>query len=154
MSALYTFSPLLRRSGTIPSWTCRACSKSQGQAIAQRSAFARGTTGRQAFATRTAEGRSAANDVAGNGARSAPGPTANATEANARSGGRPATPNAGPKAKNKRRRRIALAGGTLTVIGAAAITINDDARHAYVAAQRSYRVLGTLAANIKEYVIV
>lgn len=43
-----------------------------------------------------------------------------------------------------------IAGGGVA-IGAAAITINDDAKHAYVAAQRSYRVVGTLVLNIKDY---
>jgi len=40
-------------------------------------------------------------------------------------------------------------GGGLTVV-AVAVTINDDARHAYIAAQRSSRVLSTLFVNIKE----
>jgi hypothetical protein len=44
-----------------------------------------------------------------------------------------------------------VAGGALT-IGAAAVTINDDAKHAYTATKRSYRVLETLVLNIKEYV--
>ena len=44
-----------------------------------------------------------------------------------------------------------IAGGALT-IGAAAIAISDDAKHAYIAAKRSYRVVETLALNIKEYV--
>lgn len=52
---------------------------------------------------------------------------------------------------SKRRRRLLIAGGGI-VIGAAAVTINDDAKHAYIAAQRSYRVLGTLVLNIKEWV--
>jgi len=43
-----------------------------------------------------------------------------------------------------------IAGGALT-IGAAALTINDDAKHAATAAKRSYRVAETLALNIKEY---
>ncbi|KAF2035532.1 ABC1-domain-containing protein [Setomelanomma holmii] len=121
MSAYHTFYPLLRRSGTIPSWTCRACSQSQGQAAAQRSGSARSLVGRNTFATRTAGPRGS-------------GPTASGRS----------------RPRNKRRRGLVVAGGALT-IGAAAITINDDAKHAYIAAQRSYRVLGTLAANIKDY---
>jgi hypothetical protein len=52
---------------------------------------------------------------------------------------------------SKRRRLLLLTGGGLA-IGAAAVTINDDAKHAYVAAQRSYRVVATLVLNISEYV--
>lgn len=44
-----------------------------------------------------------------------------------------------------------IVGGGL-VIGAAAIAVNEDAKHAYVAAQRSYRVVATLVMNIREYV--
>ncbi|CAO2658819.1 Nn.00g065420.m01.CDS01 [Neocucurbitaria sp. VM-36] len=51
---------------------------------------------------------------------------------------------------SKRRRRLLIAGGGLA-IGAGVVTINDDAKHAYVAAQRSYRVVGTLVLNIKDY---
>jgi hypothetical protein len=74
---------------------------------------------------------------------------ANATKSNPWSPG----PNAkfGPKSKSRRRRRLAVAGGALT-IGTAAVTINDDAKHAYTATKRSYRVLETLILNIKEYV--
>lgn len=54
-----------------------------------------------------------------------------------------------PIAKNKRRRRLLIAGGGLT-IGAALVTINDDAKHAYTAVQRSSRVATTLYLNIKE----
>jgi hypothetical protein len=59
--------------------------------------------------------------------------------------------NAAPKAKsrNKRRRRMMVTGGVFT-IGAAAVTISDDAKHAKTAVQRSYRVLSTLALNVKE----
>lgn len=52
---------------------------------------------------------------------------------------------------SKRRRRLLITGGGIA-IGAAVVTINDDAKHAYVAAQRSYRVLSTLVLNIREYV--
>ncbi|KAF1940767.1 ABC1-domain-containing protein [Clathrospora elynae] len=51
---------------------------------------------------------------------------------------------------SKRRRRLLIAGSGLA-IGAGVVTINDDAKHAYVAAQRSYRVLATLVFNIKAY---
>jgi aarF domain-containing kinase len=53
--------------------------------------------------------------------------------------------------KSKRRRRLVIAGGILT-IGATAITVGDDAKHAYTATKRSYRVLETLVLNIREYV--
>ena len=42
--------------------------------------------------------------------------------------------------------------GSGLAIGAGVVTINDDAKHAYVAAQRSYRVVATLVHNIREYV--
>ena len=57
------------------------------------------------------------------------------------------------KKTSKRRRRLLIAGGGLA-IGAGVVTINDDAKHAYIATQRSYRVVGTLILNIKEYVLV
>lgn len=43
-----------------------------------------------------------------------------------------------------------LVGGGL-VLGAA-VTVNDEAKHAWAAVQRSGRVLGTLFVNVKEYV--
>jgi aarF domain-containing kinase len=54
--------------------------------------------------------------------------------------------------KSRRRRGLIVAGGALT-IGVAAVTISDDAKHAYTATQRSYRVLETLVLNIREYVL-
>ncbi|KAL6707195.1 hypothetical protein ACN47E_004742 [Coniothyrium glycines] len=56
-----------------------------------------------------------------------------------------------PIGKSNRRRRRLLIGGGGIAIGAVAVTINDDAKHAYVAAQRSYRVVTTLVLNIKDY---
>ncbi|KAH7564591.1 hypothetical protein BM1_01638 [Bipolaris maydis] len=41
--------------------------------------------------------------------------------------------------------------GSGLVIGTAAVTFNEDARHVYVAAQRSYRVVSTLVLNIRDY---
>lgn len=59
---------------------------------------------------------------------------------------------AGNAAKsNKRRRRLMVVGGGLTLAGAA-VTLNDDAKHAYTAVQRSSRVLSTLFVNVKECV--
>jgi hypothetical protein len=52
--------------------------------------------------------------------------------------------------KNKRRRRIGIAAGGF-VLGAGLVTINDDAKHAYTAVQRSARVVDTLFRNINEY---
>jgi aarF domain-containing kinase len=49
----------------------------------------------------------------------------------------------------KRRRGLAVAGGVVAV-GAVAVATNDEAKHAWTAAQRSYRVLSTLVLNIKE----
>lgn len=53
--------------------------------------------------------------------------------------------------KSKRRRRIGIAAGGL-VLGAGLVTINDDAKHAFTAVQRSARVVDTLFRNINEYV--
>lgn len=44
-----------------------------------------------------------------------------------------------------------VVGGGLTLAGAA-VTLNDDAKHAYTAVQRSSRVLSTLFVNVKECV--
>jgi hypothetical protein len=133
MSALHSLSPLLRKGGgTVPSWTCRACSRSQGQAIPRQSVFASRIQAERRFATSVEGPASQAKAPAGNAA----------------------SPNAGPNArsgpKSKRRRRLLIAGGAFT-IGAAAVAVSDDAKHAYTATQRSYRVLETLVLNIREY---
>jgi len=45
-----------------------------------------------------------------------------------------------------------VAGGGLAFsAGVVSVTLHDDAKHAYVAAQRSYRVLTTLVLNIHDY---
>jgi hypothetical protein len=65
---------------------------------------------------------------------------------------KPTAKNAGKSGKgSKRRRRLLITGGGLA-IGAGVVTISDDAKHASVAAQRSYRVVATLMLNIREYV--
>ncbi|KAJ4361308.1 hypothetical protein N0V95_002010 [Ascochyta clinopodiicola] len=51
---------------------------------------------------------------------------------------------------NKGRRRLLVLGGGV-VVGAAVVTLSDDAKHAWLAAQRTYRVAATLAWNIKDY---
>ncbi|KAF2847994.1 hypothetical protein T440DRAFT_500753 [Plenodomus tracheiphilus IPT5] len=51
---------------------------------------------------------------------------------------------------SKRKRRLLITGGGIA-LGAGVVTLNEDAKHAYVAAQRSYRVLTTLILNIKDY---
>ena len=122
MSTSSIFFPFLRRS-----WTCRACLRSQRQTTPHRQVLWQQRT---AFAQQSA---ACASTVAKDTNR-----VANA-----------ATKVSGKN--SKRRRRLLITGGGLA-IGAAAITINDDAKHAYTAAQRSYRVLGTLVLNIKEYV--
>lgn len=80
---------------------------------------------------------------------------ANNTAAAARSTTSPAGGAAGPNGKSgpksKRRRRLVIAGGVFT-IGVVAITVSDDAKHAYTATKRSYRVLETLVLNIMECV--
>jgi aarF domain-containing kinase len=128
MSAFHTISPLLRRSGTLPNWTCRACIQSRGRAVPQ---FARRSQ-EGGFATKVQGGRGPFGTDTAYAAKPNPGPNAKS----------------GPKGK-----RLVVAGGALT-IGAAAVTINDDAKHAYTATKRSYRVLETLVLNIKEYVDV
>lgn len=123
-------SPLLRRT-----WICRACIRSQRQTIPQPYGLwqQRSTSaGHNAFASRIGSSRtfaSQANEAAN------------------------ATPKAAGRSSksSKRRTRLLIAGGGIA-IGAAVVTVNDDAKHAYVAAQRSYRVVATLVLNIREYV--
>jgi hypothetical protein len=132
MPILSAFSPILRRSGAIPSWTCRACMRSRVPS-AQRSTFANSLQNGRTFATKSSIPHAGKTTIGG-----ASKPLANAA----------------PKAKSrsKRRRRMIVTGGVFT-IGAAAVTISDDAKHAKTAVQRSYRVLSTLALNVKEYVV-
>jgi hypothetical protein len=94
-------------------------------------------------ATRVQAERRFATSVEGLGSK-AKAPAGDAGSANA-------GPNARSGPKSKRRRRLLIAGGAFT-IGAAAVTVSDDAKHAYTATQRSYRVLETLVLNIREYV--
>ncbi|KAF2690766.1 ABC1-domain-containing protein [Lentithecium fluviatile CBS 122367] len=54
------------------------------------------------------------------------------------------------KATLRRRRRLLLTGSGLG-ISAAVIAVNEDAKHAYIAAERSGRVVSTLFVNIKDY---
>jgi predicted unusual protein kinase regulating ubiquinone biosynthesis (AarF/ABC1/UbiB family) len=82
----------------------------------------------------------------------------NVTESNTNAARAPTTPvggAAGPNGKSapksKRRRGLVIA-GTAVAIGAATIAVSDDAKHAYTATKRSYRVLETLVLNIREYV--
>lgn len=133
MSTLSAFSsPLLRRT-----WTCRACIQSQRRTttrIPQRQSLwqQRGT-------------RAGQNGFAGGiGAQRAFASESTAMNAAGKAAGRSAK-------SSKRRRQLVLLGGGL-VIGATAVTFNEDARHVYIAAQRSYRVVSTLVLNIREYV--
>ncbi|KAI4652338.1 hypothetical protein J4E93_002539 [Alternaria ventricosa] len=122
-------SPLLRRT-----WTCRACIRSQRHTTPQRQGLwqQRNTSaGYNAFSTRLGAQRTFASQA---------NEAANAT---AKGAGR------GSKG-SKRRRRLLITGGGVA-IGAAVVTVNDDAKHAYVAAQRSYRVVATLVLNIRDY---
>ncbi|KAI4630493.1 hypothetical protein J4E80_001429 [Alternaria sp. BMP 0032] len=122
-------SPLLRRT-----WTCRACIRSQRHTTPQRQGLwqQRNTSaGHSAFSTRLGAQRTFASQA---------NEAANAT---AKAAGR------GSKG-SKRRRRLLITGGGVA-IGAAIVTVNDDAKHAYVAAQRSYRVVATLVLNIRDY---
>src|SRR5689334_10014859 len=59
--------------------------------------------------------------------------------------GRPDSTATRPPFRNsKRRRRLLVVGGGIA-LGAAVVTLNDDAKHAFSAAQRTYRVAATLA---------
>lgn len=51
----------------------------------------------------------------------------------------------------KRRRGRVVVAVTAAAVGVAAIAFKDDAKHAYRGAERSGRVLGTLALCINEY---
>ncbi|KAF1970532.1 hypothetical protein BU23DRAFT_511455 [Bimuria novae-zelandiae CBS 107.79] len=62
----------------------------------------------------------------------------------------PGARQSGNGSKNKRRRRLAVVGGGLAIAGVT-VTVNDDAKHAYIAVQRSSRVLSTLFVNVKDY---
>lgn len=55
------------------------------------------------------------------------------------------------KDSTRSKKFLYIAGGTLAV-GAGAIAVSEDARHLYLAAQRTGRVVTTLALNINEYV--
>ena len=124
ISAMHAFFPLVRRS-----WLCRACLRSQRQAIRPH---------RTAFAQQRAT-------TAGRAVGSAPSTSTADVATRALNDSR----------KNStRRRRLLVAGGGLAFsAGVVSVTLHDDAKHAYVAAQRSYRVLTTLVLNIHEYVV-
>jgi aarF domain-containing kinase len=127
-------SPLLRQT-----WICRACIRSQRQTIPQRSTFGRGApTQHSTIASRIGIQRTFATQVE------------EATNAGAKNAGKNSKSSKSSKS-SKRQRRLLITGGGLA-IGAGVVTINDDAKHAYVAAQRSYRVAATLVLNIREYV--
>ncbi|ORY12239.1 ABC1 family-domain-containing protein [Clohesyomyces aquaticus] len=53
--------------------------------------------------------------------------------------------------KSRRRRRLLLATGGGVTIGSLAVTVNDDAKHAVTAVQRSSRVVSTLFICINDY---
>jgi aarF domain-containing kinase len=120
MPSLSVLSPLLRR-GAATRWTCRTCLALGPQA--QRSFASRGDAAD--FTIRPGE----KNKSRGNGSGSG----------NGNNSGR----------SSKRRSRLLVAGGAVAV-GAVAVATNDDAKHAWTAAQRSYRVLSTLVLNIRE----
>lgn len=133
MSTLSAFSsPILQRT-----WICRACIRSQRQTITQQSqaswhqrgtrlaqdAFTSRIGAQRTFATRANEAIHATVKAAGRSAKS-----------------------------SKRRRGLFITGGGLAIGAAVLVAVNEDAKHAYVAAQRSYRVAETLVLNIREYV--
>jgi aarF domain-containing kinase len=122
MSSLSVLSPLLRR-GAATRWTCRTCLGLGPQA--QRSFASR--VDAADFTIRPGEKNKSRSSGSGNG------------NGNGNNSGR----------SSKRRSRLLVAGGVVAV-GAVAVATNDDAKHAWTAAQRSYRVLSTLVLNIRE----
>ncbi|KAJ4292386.1 hypothetical protein N0V90_009048 [Kalmusia sp. IMI 367209] len=56
----------------------------------------------------------------------------------------------GNAGKSRRKKRLLVVGGGLGV-AAAVVVVNEDAKHAYTAVQRSSRVLSTLFVNVKDY---
>ncbi|KAF2652478.1 ubiquinone biosynthesis protein [Lophiostoma macrostomum CBS 122681] len=60
-------------------------------------------------------------------------------------------PPTNPIPKTRKRRRILVASGGLVLGGATLVTVNDDAKHAVTAVQRSSRVVSTLFININDY---
>ena len=122
MNVLGTLSPLMRRSAQAP-WTCNACLRRRVPRLGN------------GFATKPHPRLSGAN-------------ADTKLHATSRGYGN----GSGNAGKSKRRRRIVggLVGGAL-VLGAA-VTVSDEAKHAWAAVQRSGRVLGTLFVNVKEYV--
>lgn len=116
--------------------------------IARSNAFTNRIEGQRTFATRVEAARKTERAAAGEKDDLA----AKASRQEATIAGSRAGPNANSGRKSKRRRRLLMAGGAVTIVGAAGLTVSDDAKHAYTAAKRSYRVAETLALNIKEYI--
>lgn len=61
------------------------------------------------------------------------------------------TTQAGPAKPRKRRTGLYVAGGAI-LAGGITLAVTDEARYIYIAAQRTGRVVSTLALNINEYV--
>ena len=55
-----------------------------------------------------------------------------------------------PKSKSRGKGRVLLAAGSALGVSTAAVAFGDDVRHAYGAAERTGRVVGTLAVCINE----
>ena len=146
MSTLSVFSsPILQRT-----WICRACIRSQRQTIAQQPQGLWQQRGarlaQDAFTSRIGTTRTFATR-----ANEAIHETAKAAGRSAKSNSNSSSSNSSSSSSSRRRRRLLIIGGGIA-IGAAITTVNEDAKHVYVAAQRSYRVVETLVLNIREYV--
>lgn len=128
MSSLSALSPLLLRRGAASPWTCRTCT---GLGLGSRSR----SQAQRSFASRVGAVNSTVRPGEANKSRS--------SKSNSNGNGN------GNGNGSRRRRGLVVAGGVV-VVGAVAVATNDDARHAWTAAQRSYRVLGTLVLNIWE----
>ncbi|KAF9693724.1 hypothetical protein EKO04_008138 [Ascochyta lentis] len=152
MSAVNT-TFLFRRGGSA-GWTCRTCLRSQRQTLVLR---------RSTFASQV---EAATRPVVKNGTAAVKNGTAAVKNGTAAvKNGTAAVKNGTTVVKNgttvvkngttvvkngKRRRRWLLLGGGVAV-GAAGVALNEDVKHAWSAAQRTYRVAATLAWNIKDY---
>lgn len=119
--------------------------------MAQRNGIKSGVNGRRALTTNVGGARRVVNGTIGSAPKNFDRGVVNSARSDVNDSIGTAEHNASNGRKSKRRKRLAIAAGALTIGAAAVVTVNDDAKHAYTAAQRSYRVLATLYLNIKEY---
>ncbi|UPX17206.1 phosphate system positive regulatory protein pho81, variant 2 [Ascochyta rabiei] len=140
--------PLFRRGASLP-WTCRACClRFQRQSLGlRRDAFASQAVRRDGL-TVGRDGETAGKDGWTEGENRQTEGGSRQTEGKSRQTEGKSRQTEGKS--GKRRGRLLVLGGGVAV-GGAVVTLNDDAKHAWSAAQRTYRVAATLALNIKDY---